>query len=72
LIEVVDEHSATIEDETKRERFVFVAQAVQMLRLREDNEGRDLVKAELRAEEVKLGMNDHALDAITTEVRHLL
>jgi hypothetical protein len=70
LIEVVDEHIATIEDKTERERFVFVAQAILMLS--EDNDGRGLVRAELRAEEVKLGMNDDALDAIITEVRHAL
>jgi hypothetical protein len=70
--QVVDQHngSATIEDETKPERFVSAAQAILMLGLREDQEGRDLVNAELRADEVKLGINDHALDAIITDLRH--
>jgi hypothetical protein len=74
MIEVVDEHSAKIEDETERERFVYVAQAILMQRLRErgDGEGRDSVRAELRAEEVDIGINNRELCRIITDVQRQL
>jgi hypothetical protein len=47
LFEKVDRYAATIPGDVARERFVFVAQAVIMQRLRGDVVSRDQVRAEL-------------------------
>ena len=70
-IAAVHEHSAKIGDETKRECFVYVAQAILMLRLREDGEGRDLVRAELKAEGVNIGVNNGELCRIIAGVQRV-
>jgi hypothetical protein len=71
MIDVVDKHITTIEDQTERERFVFVAQAILMLRLREDGEGRAPVRAELKAEGVKIGVSGGELCRIIADVQRV-
>jgi hypothetical protein len=65
----VDACCAMIEGDIERACFVFVAQAILVLRLRGDCDGRDKVKAELAAAGVSLGINDHALDAIIRDAK---
>jgi hypothetical protein len=65
----VDARSVKIEGDLERASFVFVAQAILVLRLRGDCEGRDNVEAELAAAGVSLGINDHALDAIIRDAK---
>jgi hypothetical protein len=72
-IEVVDECAAGIEDEADRECYIYVAQAVLMQRLREGGggENRTLVRTELEAEGVEIGISDGAISRIIAEVQCL-